>query len=266
MPSLEGVDAKIRRARHHIDELNELVRTAIDSSGCDFVFDSELDAGQHVLRVYGVPEIDPDWRLILGDCVHNLRSALDHLAWQLVEMDNQTPTIETQFPIHEAPLDKKGNLRLAEIKPSIQRKDIRDLVERVQPHRGIDGRWVDPHESFLWALKCLSNIDKHRLLLVVTCIFETNQLSWSWGGNEEPPTKGPIRWNPAPLHDGDPVLWFTFTRGKVPEGFDPHPALRISVREHEAPLLASLSIQNALELLTYEVEDEVVRLFRPLFS
>jgi hypothetical protein len=29
-----------------------------------------------------IPEIDPAWTLMIGDCLYNLRCALDHLWWQ----------------------------------------------------------------------------------------------------------------------------------------------------------------------------------------
>jgi hypothetical protein len=40
------------------------------------------------------------WAGILGDVVHNWRSALDHLVWQLVLLDTgEDGTPEHQFPI-----------------------------------------------------------------------------------------------------------------------------------------------------------------------
>jgi hypothetical protein len=37
--------------------------------------------------------------VIAGDAVHNLRSALDHLAWQLALLNTAKPHPRTQFPI-----------------------------------------------------------------------------------------------------------------------------------------------------------------------
>ena len=40
------------------------------------------------------------WAVILGDAVHNLRSALDHLIWQLVLLDTgKDGSNEHQFPV-----------------------------------------------------------------------------------------------------------------------------------------------------------------------
>jgi hypothetical protein len=45
-----------------------------------------------------------------GDAIHNLHSALDHLAWALVESNGGTPTDQTEFPLLlERPRDGKRN-------------------------------------------------------------------------------------------------------------------------------------------------------------
>src|SRR5439155_21053237 len=56
--------------------------------------------GQHyVFRVRIFEEPDPRWGLIAGDFVHNIRSALDYLAWQLVILNGKRPNSAVQFPI-----------------------------------------------------------------------------------------------------------------------------------------------------------------------
>ena len=40
------------------------------------------------------------WGVLLGDALHNLRSALDHLVWQLIRLDSgKDGTTDSQFPI-----------------------------------------------------------------------------------------------------------------------------------------------------------------------
>ena len=48
---------------------------------------------------HGPGRADVEWSLILGDLLHNLRSALDHLAWQLVVDGGGTPSQDTNFPV-----------------------------------------------------------------------------------------------------------------------------------------------------------------------
>ncbi len=44
--------------------------------------------------------------LVIGDIVHNLRSAFDHLAYQAVIAGGDTPTTNTEFPVSWDSADK----------------------------------------------------------------------------------------------------------------------------------------------------------------
>lgn len=44
------------------------------------------------LYVAGVQPVPDDIKLVVGDAIHNLRSSLDHLAWQLVEATDPAPS------------------------------------------------------------------------------------------------------------------------------------------------------------------------------
>lgn len=265
-PSLEGVDAKIRRAKAHIAEFKKLVDGAVNGSGYHFAFDADPEGGYHVYRVYDVPKIDPDWSLVAGDCIHNLRSALDHLAWQLVRLDGKNdPTCDTQFPLRQFPCNKKGVYVPPEIWPKITRADIRELVKKVQPYMRIDGQFQDARTTYLWALARADIVDKHRLLLAVNCVFDTSGMGWTWEGDSSP-VAGNIRINNSALQNGSPAAWFKFVGEEPPADFDPHPSIQVTIRDAEVPLLSFTSAYNALEVLAFTVEDEVVRLFRPLFA
>jgi hypothetical protein len=84
---IRGVCLKIERAKEHIRDL--------DAAIGDFLRDEpyRLGAKPHpvaeikhtTLYVAEVKPITSRLSLLIGDAIHNLRSALDHLAWQLVE-------------------------------------------------------------------------------------------------------------------------------------------------------------------------------------
>jgi hypothetical protein len=105
------------------------------------------------------------WAVIFGDAVHNLRSALDHLVWQLVLLDSQREgTEDNQFPIASEggrywSASRKGqslrDWRLNGVSETHKRE-----IDRVQPYRTNE---PGKHET-LEALRELSNHDKHRLL------------------------------------------------------------------------------------------------------
>jgi hypothetical protein len=96
--------------------------------------------------------------VILGDCVHNLRCALDHAVWQVTLLDGGTPNSGTQFPIasrSESQFEEMAKARIAGLS-----SPHRQVVKRVQPyHLGQD---AGTHP--LAVLADLSNTDKHRIV------------------------------------------------------------------------------------------------------
>ena len=103
---------------------------------------------------------EPPARLgvLIGDTVHNLRSALDHLMWQVTLLDGGTPNDSTQFPIaskSKAQFDRMANRRI----PGLRAKH-RTLLKRVQPYHAGN----DAHRHPLSVLATLSNTDKHQIV------------------------------------------------------------------------------------------------------
>jgi hypothetical protein len=87
---LGGVDAKIEWTKAHLAALTEAIEGVLAVHAYRFVGAMNGDTGEYILSVHGLPPMDPQWSLLVGDVVHNLRSALDHLAWQLVILDGRT--------------------------------------------------------------------------------------------------------------------------------------------------------------------------------
>jgi hypothetical protein len=102
--------------------------------------------------------------LILGDYVHNLRSALDHLAWQLVAkedagaLENQRTARKILFPIYNSEDGFTNSEVVKHVGAAAQ-----DRMARFQPFRNTQQgtHLVNP----LGILQALSNADKHRVLI-----------------------------------------------------------------------------------------------------
>jgi hypothetical protein len=118
--------------------------------------------------VVSVHEIDDPffprlWGLLLGDTVHNFRSALDHLAWALYKR-GRTPNLSAKrernvyFPICATRGD--FNVSIKRKLPGVRRADIA-IVRRCQPY--IHGQ-RNLHRHVLTVLTKLSNADKHRVI------------------------------------------------------------------------------------------------------
>lgn len=134
------------------------------------------------------------WGVMLGDCVHNLRSALDHLACQLTLFNGGTMAdcAQTQFPIaskSEAQFEAMANRRI----PGLSSKH-RAMVKRVQPYRSGEKAAVHP----LAVLAELSNTDKHRVINPAYSFVDTDSR-----GVLERLTKNYEGPGPSPVHS----LW-----------------------------------------------------------
>jgi hypothetical protein len=101
-----------------------------------------------------------EWSLVIGDCVQNLRSALDHMVWQLVSTSTrQNNPTSLEFPIFS---DSARYAQGATNRISTLAAATQNIIESVQPFHNPYGYVQDP----LWQLHTLSNIDKHRRLHV----------------------------------------------------------------------------------------------------
>ena len=214
----------------------------------------ENDPSILIYRVTRVPDIDPMVAAIAGDILHNLRSALDHLAWQLVVLDGGVPNKWTAFPLHESSTNKDGSARVLTIQPGINDPRIMAAVETMQPYSEAN-HGHDPRTDALGIIGRLDNIDKHRLLLTVTHTLDHHEPSW-WGSSEGDPTPS-WTFNLDPLSQYDEVARFDFGGATPPAGFDPNLKLSVTISEQEANWGKGLDIVGVLDGLRRSVAREV---------
>lgn len=104
--------------------------------------------------VHTVSRISFDALTMAGDVVHNLRGALDHLAYQLVLVGNPEtmPYSRIEFPIAwDAGIYEKLKAR----KMEGMRPEAVKAIDELQPYKGGKG-------EALWKIHELDIIDKHR--------------------------------------------------------------------------------------------------------
>jgi hypothetical protein len=104
------------------------------------------------------------WGCILGDGMHNLRCALDHLVWQLVLLDSgEEGTDQNQFPICDTGRsywDTKKGQSMRDRRLQGVNEGHRAVIDEMQPYRTYAPGKAHP----LSTLRDLDNIDKHRLI------------------------------------------------------------------------------------------------------
>jgi hypothetical protein len=199
--NIEGVSLKLNRSRQHIAELENKSRNYLDSEPFR-VIQSEEENGDLVWRIKIQKQVPLEFSAIVGDGVHNMRSALDLLAWQLVELNGGTPTRQTYFPISSKPpaeYDQELRRALGGASSAAFR-----FVRRLKPYRG--------GNETLGQLHALDITDKHRLILLVGAAHKHVVIKFKmpvpW--KSDPVDFPPIAMNPAdrqfPLKDNSAVF------------------------------------------------------------
>jgi hypothetical protein len=166
---LDGVRERVSWANDHFDALGTKVRKWVHRNLHSGNADFYPEAGIHVFR-WEAPDPPLLWSVMCGNIVHNLRSALDHLVWQMVLANGiQAPKTGSRgnaFPIKVTPPGKgetfasiyAKNGKLAGVHP-----DHIALIEEFQPYKVIP-HGASANEHPLALLDELWQIDKHRHL------------------------------------------------------------------------------------------------------
>ena len=165
MGPLDGFISKLNRADQHLRDIRDAIRDYVESDFYETA--TELDRrGRLVGRARNVKQPGPELSVLIGDAVHNFRSGLDHLAFQLATAYTD-PLPERfaktcAFPIFRTGPEFRGDKggSGASRKMRGMSRAARACIQRLQPYhrRKHPGLWL------LWMLEELSNIDKHRLL------------------------------------------------------------------------------------------------------
>ncbi len=157
--AFDGARLKVKRAYKHIDELetwlNSIVQSNIDTARAykDKIPGSESDH-VHVVRPQGFSEcVSP----IVGDAVHNLRTALDFIASAIVNAGGKVDPTKSYFPIQNT---RKALVHSSEYGfiEGVSAGLALIIADVIKPYKtGGDARF--------WALNQLDRMDKHRVLV-----------------------------------------------------------------------------------------------------
>jgi hypothetical protein len=208
--NLRGVRDKINRAKEHLAELEFAIQkwgTSVDKHN-PFRLYPEANGKELHLRHGKVTPNDVWWALLVGDTIHNLRSALDHLVCQLAILNGKPVSCceKTFFPICLTPDDFKKAERLVEplIDP-VAFSDIRDL----QPYITAKIAGMPADASNLWIVHKLDIIDKHRILVIAGKFFRTTDFQVSLNDGPAITVQVDPVWRP--LEDGTHIATVDMT-------------------------------------------------------
>jgi len=197
---LDGIRLKINIAKTEIDRLGLMQDAFFENTHCNIVrAEQNPESGNDVyrIRIDGLPP-SLDWGIHIGEIAHNLRSALNHLIYQLALLNssNKPETVagdkRLQFPIFldKGEFETKGGKMIKLLK-----SEHKASIERLQPYNSsssphletIDlAKWSGRDSPLFW-LEEINNADKHRIIQV-TGIRAGGFGTTYWG--EQPPFIG----------------------------------------------------------------------------
>lgn len=199
------VRAKLARSQEHAQTINDEIISWIKRSPYHIVNTHQPDGSRYsiVLRITEPPPL-LRWSLIAGDCINNMRSALDHLIYCIArESPNFSSDEDTlAFPI----TDKGENFDNAVLRGKLKGIDgkVIAVIKSFQPYNR-------PHPELpplLRVLRELNNADKHRLVPVIFAGLNSGQIGWRGEGLTVPPDCRVIP-NTGNLEDGTEIVALT---------------------------------------------------------
>ena len=168
---------------HALDlEIHDFIRQHPLSARCE----QEGDSRRFRVIANDYPLLPPHWPLMVGDAIHNLRGALDHLIWALTDKavakggprPNSTEALKIGYPAclkHGAYFGVGDNLGNGARKRQVGwiGDDALAVVDSTQPY--LSGE--DAHNHPLAVLASFSNEDKHRNLIASAALASSIQFT-----------------------------------------------------------------------------------------
>lgn len=162
MTSTDLIRFKVKRANEHIEQLKTgiIAFKATDP----YKISAKRDPQTRKLIYYLVDaqSVPVEIACIAGDALHDLRCALDHLAYRLFRIGagDAADAKHVYFPIFDDAAKYQAGVNG---KVHGMRQDAIDAINATKPYKG--------GNDTLWKLHKLDSIDKHRLLITVGAAF-----------------------------------------------------------------------------------------------
>ncbi len=164
---LDGCRAKIHRAEETLEVLNCEIAAFFNQSPPPYnvIKQPQNNGLEYVFIAHGDPNPPLRFAVLAGEIIHHLRSGLDHLIHALVVRNGEPPTQRHQFPICTTAKAFKDACDRGQIKGV--GAAAKKLIRSVQPFTT-----PTPDDTVLFVVSQYDNVDKHRLLVVVTTVVQ----------------------------------------------------------------------------------------------
>lgn len=170
-PDFSSAILKVERANTHIADCDAAIGLYFSEYPYNVGQEFDLESGRHGFHLYARQPF-PERRiaLFIGDAVHNLRSALDHLIAACADANGKTFN-DTQFVIgnDEGHFERRLKDGAKKAGPLAM-----EILTRLQPYSGGNDAFYTIHK--------LDLTDKHQLVLPVACTVDVTIATGAFNG------------------------------------------------------------------------------------
>lgn len=155
-----GPLSKVDRAKKHVNDLNWVIADYLAASPFKLRIRESINPDKRLVYVEAHPTIPENLALILGDAVHNLRTALDHLCFGMVGDKAKNPR-GVGFPFVDRQESLSGAITTRQM--HLAPENVLNELHALQPYPS--------GNKYLHAVKALDERDKHHFIVTVgTCL------------------------------------------------------------------------------------------------
>jgi hypothetical protein len=243
---------KLGRAEEHFSTVKSDLIAWKESQPYIVTKKSDANGSRHslIIEIKGSPPLDR-CSVVSGDCIHNLRAALDNLVYAVaVQESGADPPpkfMDLQFPITDTPrgfADKKW--RIASLSDRTQTR-----IERAQPYNR-------PHTELPPLLRLLSdfdNTDKHRRLNVVITNVGGGKFSFTPLPDQPIFIPPHVEFLRGAVESGAEIAWFTIHPPQRDVDYHYKASFVVSIAHAAGPNGHAISeLAYILEILIREVK------------
>ncbi|MBI1329216.1 MAG: hypothetical protein GC166_04840 [Alphaproteobacteria bacterium] len=157
---------KLERAKEHIADLQSRFTAFQQTNAYTVSLDYDPNTGLAIINTKVSGDAPMTMAMVIGDCIHNLETALDHATWEIIGLDGGTQDRWTKFPTGKNKVDYDASCNGIKT----PRQDTKDFFVNLGAYEGGPG-WR------LYSLHELDITDKHMIIVPVISTVTIGSIS-----------------------------------------------------------------------------------------
>ena len=181
---LDGARERLKRADENIQNLNRVITDFLSGAPTvnmgvyrdePIITDENRHAFEELKAVIREISVPPRFSVLTGEIIHHLRSAFDHVAWQLSSPNMQANSPrQIQFPVFDDPPIPCGVKRKQICSYCRQIEGISSPTALARIHGLQPYLATNPQRHPLWLIHDMDIHDKHRELILAIFVMHLN--------------------------------------------------------------------------------------------